>query len=79
MNSDSTTKSWGIILVMFSMFMVGWGLGIFYAAPTAFTEGVKAHADGRYVVVNMPDGTQQVCKVKDTKKPVLLENVEILE
>lgn len=27
--------------------------------------GVKDHAAGRYVVVQMPDGTEQVCKVKE--------------
>ena len=27
--------------------------------------GVRDHAAGRYVVVQMPDGTEQVCKVKE--------------
>jgi hypothetical protein len=30
--------------------------------------GVKDHAAGRYVVVQMPDGTVQVCKVKEASK-----------
>lgn len=29
--------------------------------------GVKAHADGRYVVVSMPDGTRVVREVKEAK------------
>jgi len=28
-------------------------------------QGVKDHAAGRYVVVPLPDGTEQVCKVKE--------------
>lgn len=27
--------------------------------------GVRDHAAGRYVVVPLPDGTEQVCKVKE--------------
>lgn len=77
MNNDNTIGSYGVLLIIFSAFMLGWGLGIMYAGPNGFAEGVKAHADGRYAVVNMPDGTRQICKVKD--KPVLLENTEILE
>ena len=79
MNNDSTTKSCGIILIVISAFLLGWGMGILYAGPHSFAEGVKAHADGRYAVVNMPDGTQQVCKVKNVEKPALLENTDILE
>ncbi len=30
-------------------------------------QGVKDHAAGRYVVVPMPDGTEQVCEVKESK------------
>ena len=32
------------------------------------TQGVKDHAAGRYVVVPMPDGTEQVCEVKEASK-----------
>lgn len=77
MNNDNTIRSCGILLIMFSVFLLGWGMGILYAWPNGFAEGVKAHADGRCVVVDMPDGTRQICEVKD--KPVLLENTEILE
>lgn len=76
---NTTTKSCGVILIIISAFILGWGMGILYAGPHGFAEGVKAHADGRYAVVNMPDGTQQVCKVKQVNEPVLLENTEILK
>lgn len=77
MNNDNTIGSYGVFLLIISMFLLGWGMGILYALPRGFAEGVKAHADGRYAVVDMPDGTRQICEVKD--KPVLLENTEILE
>lgn len=32
-----------------------------------FNRGVEAHADGRYVVVSMPDGTRVVSEVKEAK------------
>ncbi len=31
-------------------------------------QGVRDHAAGRYVVVPMPDGSQQVCEVKEARK-----------
>ena len=35
------------------------------AYDRGFDAGVRAHAEGRYVVVDMPDGTKQVCKAKE--------------
>lgn len=39
-----------------------------FGYSTGHTKGVKDHAAGRYVVVQMPDGTQAVCKVKEESK-----------
>jgi hypothetical protein len=49
------------ILIRILSFAVGCVVG----GDIAFERGVKAHAEGRYVVVQMPDGTQQVCEVKE--------------
>ena len=49
-----------------------WGMAFFVAVLAAFAlgfftgrSGIKDHAAGRYVVVAMPDGTTQVCEVKE--------------
>lgn len=50
----------GLVLVGLTMFAIGHWIGR--------TQGVKDHAAGRYVVVPMPDGTEQVCAVKESGK-----------
>ncbi len=41
------------------------GLVAIVAHDAGHKQGVKDHAAGRYVVVQMPDGTEQVCAVKE--------------
>ena len=36
-----------------------------FGYSTGHDNGVRDHAAGRYVVVPLPDGTEQVCKVKE--------------
>ena len=58
---DDNVGCLAAIAGMLMMGIVFWNVGYDYG----HTQGVKAHAEGRYVVVEMPDGTQQVCKVKE--------------
>jgi hypothetical protein len=54
----------GCLVAIAGAFMAGvifWNIGYDYG----HSQGVKAHARGEYVVVQMPDGTEQVCKVKE--------------
>jgi len=42
--------------------------GAFAGFQVGHDFGVKHHAVGKYVVVDMPDGSRQVCKVKKEVK-----------
>ena len=62
MNDRDDGGFWvALILICFAAFM-GWMVGDNHG----HTNGVKDHAAGRYVVVAMPDGTTQVCEVKES-------------
>jgi hypothetical protein len=56
----------GCLPVIAGLVFVG-GLMLAIGYNTGHKNGVKDHAAGRYVVVQMPDGTEQVCKVKEPK------------
>lgn len=54
----------GFLVALFMIAVVGlicWMIG----DNNGHKRGVEDHAAGRYVVVAMPDGTTQVCEVKE--------------
>lgn len=54
-----------LIQVLIALFSAG--VVAVLAHDVGHKQGVRDHAAGRYVVVPMPDGTEQVCKVKESK------------
>lgn len=61
-----TVEDSDFVCVLFLVLLAG-GLGFLYGQSAGHESGVKDHAAGRYVVVDLPDGTQAVVKVKVTK------------
>jgi len=60
---DDNDGFWVVLFLIAVVVLIAWTIGDYQG----HTQGVKDHAAGRYVVVKMPDGTEQVCEVKESK------------
>lgn len=45
--------------------VAGYAEGFRSGTDYGFNDGAKAHADGECVVIDLPDGRREVCKVKN--------------
>jgi len=61
MNDRDDSGFWVALFLIVGAAVIFWMIGDNHG----HARGVQDHAAGRYVVVALPDGTTQVCEVKD--------------